>query len=299
MKRIRHPPAGLRLGSCDAARGDCRPAQRAATRRPAPPPPGSLAQRAASSCSARAAPARTSGEGTAATSAGSAPGSATGTAGQLRAREPAGRLSPDGPSSIAMASSEVWASSSARTSCCRRARWRSFRTFRRVRRLRPGPGRGRCSRRPTWLEIDNFTDAAPLWWQINTCQSNGRDPETGGTDPNCIFLGRPDGAHDHPTTAILHGWPPSVLDTPFLHMSDLWSAPPGATEADAVGHMQITSCYFDTASCPEREQGTQDPGPFGDERERHRPFHRPDYYRARRDRGRPGLRSPATSPGPD
>jgi hypothetical protein len=114
----------------------------------------------------------------------------------------------------------------------------------------------------TWLEIDNFTDAAPLWWQINTCQSNGRDPETGGTDPNCIFLGRPDGAHDHPTTAILHGWPPSVLDTPFLHMSDLWSAPPDATEADAVGHMQITSCYFDTASCPEREQGTQDPGPF-------------------------------------
>ena len=94
----------------------------------------------------------------------------------------------------------------------------------------------------TWLEVDNFTDAAPLWWQINTCQSNGRDPETGGTDPNCIFLGRPDGAHDHPTTAILHGWPPSVLDTPFLHMSDLWSAPPGATEADAVGHMQITSC---------------------------------------------------------
>ena len=59
----------------------------------------------------------------------------------------------------------------------------------------------------TWLEIDNFTDAAPLWWQINTCDSTG-------SDPNCIFLGRPDGAPDHPTTAILHGWPPSVLDTP-------------------------------------------------------------------------------------
>ena len=107
----------------------------------------------------------------------------------------------------------------------------------------------------TWLEIDNFTDAAPLWWQINTCDSTG-------SDPNCIFLGRPDGAPDHPTTAILHGWPPSVLDTPFLHMSDLWSAPPGATEADAVGHMQITSCYFDTASCPEREQGAPENGPF-------------------------------------
>ena len=28
----------------------------------------------------------------------------------------------------------------------------------------------------TWLAIDNFTGDAPLWWQINTCQSNGRDP---------------------------------------------------------------------------------------------------------------------------
>ena len=38
----------------------------------------------------------------------------------------------------------------------------------------------------TWLEIDNFTDAAPLWWQINTCDSTG-------SDPNCVFLGRPGG----------------------------------------------------------------------------------------------------------
>ena len=109
----------------------------------------------------------------------------------------------------------------------------------------------------TWLEIDNFTDAAPLWWQINTCESTGKDPKTHGTDPNCIFLGRPIGAlgSDHPVTAILHGWPPTFLDTPFLHMSDLWIAPPNATKASVVGHMQITSCYVGTASCPGSEQG--------------------------------------------
>ena len=36
----------------------------------------------------------------------------------------------------------------------------------------------------TWLEVDNFTDAAPQWWQIDTCDSTG-------SDPHCIFLGRP------------------------------------------------------------------------------------------------------------
>jgi len=78
----------------------------------------------------------------------------------------------------------------------------------------------------TWLEIDNFTDAAPLWWQINTCQSNGRDPENGRHRPQLHFpWAGPTGAPDHPTTAILHGWPPSVLDTPFLHMSDLLERP--------------------------------------------------------------------------
>ena len=106
----------------------------------------------------------------------------------------------------------------------------------------------------TWLEIDNFTDAAPLWWQINTCDSTG-------SDANCVYLGRPRGL-EHPTTAILHGWPSTFLDTPFLHMSDLWVAPPNATTADVVGHMQITSCYFGTASCPEREQGAPENGPF-------------------------------------
>jgi hypothetical protein len=115
----------------------------------------------------------------------------------------------------------------------------------------------------TWLVIDNFTDAAPLWWQINTCTSDGKDPTTRGTDPNCIFLGRPLGAlgSDHPVTAILHGWPPTFLDTPLLHMSDLWIAPPNATKASVVGHMQITSCYLGTASCPASEQGS--PPGFG------------------------------------
>jgi hypothetical protein len=106
----------------------------------------------------------------------------------------------------------------------------------------------------TWLEIDNFTDAAPLWWQINTCDSTG-------SDANCVYLGRP-GGRDHPATTILHGWPSTFLDTPFLHVSDLWVAPPNATTADVVGHMQITSCYFGTASCPEREQGAPENGPF-------------------------------------
>ena len=83
-------------------------------------PTRSLAQRIASSCSARAAPARTSGGGTAATSAGSAPGSVTGTAGSF-VRVSRRMSSPDGASSIAMASTRL-ASSSARMSCPRRAR---------------------------------------------------------------------------------------------------------------------------------------------------------------------------------
>jgi PASTA domain len=115
----------------------------------------------------------------------------------------------------------------------------------------------------TWLEIDNFTGDAPLWWQINTCQSNGRDPNTGRTDPNCVFLGRPLGSHGHPVTATLHGWPPSTLDTPDVHLSDLWVAPPDATTASVAGHMQITSCFPGTASCPGSEQGASDIGPGG------------------------------------
>jgi hypothetical protein len=93
----------------------------------------------------------------------------------------------------------------------------------------------------TWLEVDNFTDATPQWWQIDTCDSTG-------SDPHCIFLGRPLGdlGPAHPVTATL-----------FEH--DGWIAAPGATTADVVAHMQITSCYHGTASCPEREQGLAGP----------------------------------------
>jgi hypothetical protein len=97
----------------------------------------------------------------------------------------------------------------------------------------------------TWLEVDNFTDAAPQWWQIDTCDSTG-------SDPHCIFLGRPLGdlGPAHPVTATL-----------FEH--DGWIAAPGATMADVVAHMQITSCYHGTASCPEREQGLAGPNLWG------------------------------------
>ena len=120
----------------------------------------------------------------------------------------------------------------------------------------------------TWLAIDNFTGDAPLWWQINTCQSNGRVPKThrtdpNRTDPNCVFLGRPLGSHGHPVTATLHGWPPSTLDTPDVHLSDVWVAPSDATTASVAGHMQITSCFPGTASCPGSEQGSSDIGPGG------------------------------------
>jgi PASTA domain-containing protein len=115
----------------------------------------------------------------------------------------------------------------------------------------------------TWLAIDNFTGDAPLWWQINTCQSDGRVPKTPRTDPNCVFLGRPLGSHGHPVTATLHGWPPSTLDTPDVHLSDVWVAPSDATTASVAGHMQITSCFPGTASCPGSEQGASDIGPGG------------------------------------
>jgi hypothetical protein len=88
----------------------------------------------------------------------------------------------------------------------------------------------------TWLEVDNFTNDAPLWWQIDTCDSTG-------SDPHCIFLGLPLGHEkNHPVTTTL-----------FEHLG--WIAPPDATMADVVAHMQITSCHYDTKSCPEREWG--------------------------------------------
>ena len=42
----------------------------------------------------------------------------------------------------------------------------------------------------TWLAIDNFTGDAPLWWQINTCQSNGRVPKPPVPTPTaCSWAG--------------------------------------------------------------------------------------------------------------
>ena len=114
----------------------------------------------------------------------------------------------------------------------------------------------------TWLAVDNFTGDAPLWWQINTCSLNGRT-DKGATDPNCVFLGRPLGSHGHPVSATLHGWPPSTLDTPAVHRSDLWVAPPDATTASVAGHLGITSCFPGTGSCPGSEQGSSDIGPGG------------------------------------
>ena len=72
----------------------------------------------------------------------------------------------------------------------------------------------------TWLEVDNFTSDAPLWWQTDTCDTTGRDP-------HCIFLGLPLGHEkNHPVTTTL-----------FEH--DGWIAAPDATMADVVAHMQI------------------------------------------------------------
>ena len=88
----------------------------------------------------------------------------------------------------------------------------------------------------TWLAVDNFTDGAPMWWQINTCNSDG-------TDPNCMYLGRPPGGGNQ------------HLVTTTLYEHDGWIAPANATKADVVVHMQITSCYPSTRSCPGREQG--------------------------------------------
>jgi len=95
----------------------------------------------------------------------------------------------------------------------------------------------------TWLETDNFTGDPPLWWQIDTCNSDG-------SDPHCIYLGMPPGHADHhPVTATL-----------FEHLG--WIAAPDATMADVVAHMQITDCDFGTKSCPLREwgDGSDEPG---------------------------------------
>jgi hypothetical protein len=81
----------------------------------------------------------------------------------------------------------------------------------------------------TWLSLDNFTADPPSFWKAPDCDSPGRD---GG----CIYLGKPVWG-SNPTTAVLYEDGPT------------WTAAPDAVTADLEGHMQITSCYFGTASC--------------------------------------------------
>ena len=87
----------------------------------------------------------------------------------------------------------------------------------------------------TWLELDNFTAdvrrAGPL-----------RSGDSKGTDDRCLFLGKPVWG-SNPATAFLYADGPA------------WSAAPDAVTADPVGHMQITSCYYGTASCPPIQWG--------------------------------------------
>ena len=87
----------------------------------------------------------------------------------------------------------------------------------------------------TWLELDNFTADPPQSWAAPFCDSKG-------TDDRCLFLGKPVWG-SNPATAILYGDGPA------------WSAAPDAVTADLVGHMQITSCYYGTASCPPIQWG--------------------------------------------
>jgi hypothetical protein len=87
----------------------------------------------------------------------------------------------------------------------------------------------------TWLELDNFTADAPQSWAAPFCDSQG-------SDDGCIYLGKPVWG-SNPTTAILYEDGPT------------WSAAPDAVTADLVGHMQITSCYYGTASCPPIQWG--------------------------------------------
>ena len=81
----------------------------------------------------------------------------------------------------------------------------------------------------TWLELDNFTADPPQSWAAPFCDSQGKDE-------GCIYLGKPVWG-SNPATAILYE------DGP------VWSAAPDAVTADLEGHMQITSCYYGTASC--------------------------------------------------
>jgi PASTA domain len=87
----------------------------------------------------------------------------------------------------------------------------------------------------TWLELDNFTADPPSSWSAPFCGSQG-------VEDGCIYLGQPVWG-SNPATAVLY-----EDDT-------TWQAAPDAVTADLVGHMQITSCYNGTASCPPIEWG--------------------------------------------
>ena len=87
----------------------------------------------------------------------------------------------------------------------------------------------------TWLELDNFTADPPQSWAAPFCDSKG-------TDDRCLFLGKPVWG-SNPATAILYEDGPA------------WSSAPDVVTADLVGHMQITSCYYGTASCPPIQWG--------------------------------------------
>ena len=90
-----------------------------------------------------------------------------------------------------------------------------------------------------------------------------QDPQRARTDPNCVFLGRPFGSHGHPVTATLHGWPPSTLDTPDVHLSDLWVAPRTRPRPAWPATWGSRPASPARRSCPGSEQGSSDIGPGG------------------------------------
>ncbi len=87
----------------------------------------------------------------------------------------------------------------------------------------------------TWLQLDNFTADPPSSWSAPFCGSQG-------VEDSCIYLGRPVWG-SNPATAVLY------------EDDRTWQAAPDAVTADLVGHMQITSCYYGTASCAPIEWG--------------------------------------------
>jgi hypothetical protein len=85
----------------------------------------------------------------------------------------------------------------------------------------------------TWLELDNFTNDPPSFWHAPDCPSDDKDGR-------CIYLRR---VSPTPPTAVLYEDGPT------------WTATPDAVTADLEAHMQITSCYCGTGSCPPKHWG--------------------------------------------